>query len=322
MKPAIRIRAIVLVCLSLALMALALSAQAAEKVQIKLTDRLGTSQIVNVSALPQLTYKAAYKRSSGTIVGPFTYTGPSMMSILALMGGVHKGDAVQLISDDGYRMSLTFEQLSGEVTVYDEKGEALDEFKRPVMMLALSSDNPAFAAGNPRAIYAGPETPLTDGHTWVKSIVEIKVIPLVKEWVLELKGAVQARMDRSTFESLATCPVSPHPGSEFGTEASAYAGTPLWTLVSVVDNVEAENAHYTFDRKLAKEGYIVRVISKDGTYLDIRSQDMADEPGIFMAFTKGGALLSEEEGPLMLTGPKVGKPLKNIVAIELIGLNK
>jgi hypothetical protein len=145
---------------------------------------------------------------------------------------------------------------------------------------------------------------------------------MVKEWVLELKGAVQAKMDRSTFESLATCPISPHPGSEFAAGVSSYAGTPLWTLVSVVDNVEAENAHYTFDRKLAAAGYTVRVISKDGTYLDIRSQDMVDEPCIFVAFTKGGALLSEEEGPLMLTGPKVGKPLKNIVAIELIGLNK
>lgn len=305
-----------LVCL------LSAAAPASEGTLIKLTDRLGTTQLVKASGLPQLTYRASYKRSSGTIVGPYSYTGPSIASILALMGGVGKGDAVQLISDDGYRMTLTYEQLMGEVTVYDEKGEALEAFAKPVMMLALASDNPAFSSGNPRAIYAGPETPLTDGHTWVKSVVEIRVIPMVKEWVLELKGAVQAKMDRSTFESLATCPASPHPGSEFAEGQSTYAGTPLWTLVSVVDNVEEENSHYTFDRKRAAEGYIVRVTSRDGSYVDIRSQDMADEPGIFVAFTKGGVLLTEEEGPLMLTGPKAPAPLRNIASIELIGLVK
>jgi hypothetical protein len=238
------------------------------------------------------------------------------------MGGVHKGDAIQLISEDGYRMSLTYEQINGEVAVYDDKMEALEEFQRPIMMLATSSDNPGFESDSPRALYAGPASPLTDGHTWVKNVIEIKVIPMVKEWVLRLTGAVSAKMDRSTFESLATCPASPHPGSEFGSASTTYAGTPLWTLVSVVDNKEAENAHYTFDRKLAQKGYIVRVISKDGTYLDIRSQDMADEPDILVAFTKGGVLLGEDEGPLMLTGPKVEKPLRNIVAIELIGLDK
>lgn len=289
-----------------------------EALSIKLTDRLGTSQTVELNALPQLTYLASYKRSSGAIVGPFTYTGPSLNSVLALMGGINKGDAVQLIAGDGYRMSLTYEQVNGEVTVYNEKGEALEEFVRPFMVLATSSDNPAF--DGIRAIYSGPANPLTDGHTWVKDIVEVRVIPMVREWVLELKGAVSAKMDRSTFESLATCPASPHPGEQHTSASGSYAGTPLWTLVSVVDNVEPENSHYTFDRQLAAKGYTVRVKSADGSFLDIRSQDMADDGGYIVAFTKDGHILGDDEGPLMLTGPKVQKTIFRIVSIELIGL--
>lgn len=287
---------------------------------IRLTDRLGTSQTVELDSLPQLTYLASYKRSSGTIVGPFTYTGPSLNSVLSLMGGINKGDAVQLIASDGYRMSLTYEQVNGEVTVYSDKGEALDEFVRPIMVLATSSDNPS--EDGIRAVFSGPASPLTDGHTWVKDIVEIRVIPMVKEWMLELKGAVSAKMDRSTFESLATCPASPHPGEQHASAAGSYAGTPLWTLVSVVDNVEPENSHYTFDRQLAAKGYTVRVTSADGTFLDIRSQDMADDGGYIVAFTKDGHMLGNDEGPLMLTGAKVQKAIFRIVSIELIGLGK
>lgn len=294
----------------------ALAAQGA--LTVKLTDRLGTSQTVDLAQLPQLTYPASYKRSSGTIVGPFTYTGPSLNSVLALMGGINKGDAVQLIAGDGYRMSLTYEQVNGEVTVYNEKGEALEEFTRPIMVLATSSDNPAF--DGIRAIYSGPADPLTDGHTWVKDIVEVRVIPMVKEWMLELKGAVSAKMDRSTFESLATCPASPHPGEQHASTTGSYAGTPLWTLVSVVDNVEPENSHYTFDRGLAANGYTVRVKSADGSFLDIKSQDMADDGGYIVAFTKDGHILGDDEGPLVLTGPKVQKTIFRIVSIELIGL--
>ncbi len=299
-----------------ALSAGALASQ--EALSIKLTDRLGTSQTVVLASLPQLTHLASYKRSSGTIVGPFTYTGPSLNSILALMGGINKGDAVQLIAGDGYRMSLTYEQVNGEVTVYNEKGEALDEFSRPIMVIATSSDNPAF--DGIRAIYSGPASPLTDGHTWVKDIVEVRVIPMVKEWMLELKGAISTKMDRSTFESLATCPASPHPGEQHASMSGSYAGTPLWTLVSVVDNIEPENSHYTFDRQLAAKGYMVRVISADGSFLDIRSQDMADDGGYIVAFTKDGHILGDDEGPLVLTGPKVSKTIFKIVSIELIGL--
>lgn len=292
----------------------------ADKLTIRLTDRMGTSQTVDVLSLPQLRYEASYKRSSGTIVGPFTYEGPSLLSVLALMGGMNDGDAVQLISDDGYRMSLTYEQVNGEVAVYDEAGQALEEYERPVMMLAVSSDNPAFAQGNIRAIYAGPKVPLTDGHTWVKGVIEIKVVPMVKEWALKLTGAVEARMDRSTFESLATCPLSPHPGSEWKTEDATYAGVPLWALVSVVDNIEPADSHYTFDKQLARAGYTVRVISADGTFVDFDSKDLIYESDIFIAFTKDKALLGDADGPLMLAGAKSPKVLKHIVAIELIGL--
>ena len=313
-------RRILVIILALAAVAAiqagAMANQAA--LSVRLTDRLGTSQAVDLASLPQLAYLASYKRSSGAIVGPFIYTGPSLNSVLALMGGINKGDAVQLIAADGYRMSLTYEQVNGEVTVYNEKGEALDEFLRPIMVIATSSDNPA--EDGIRAVYSGPDSPLTDGHTWVKDIVEIRVIPMVKEWMLELKGVVSAKMDRSTFESLATCPASPHPGEQHASTAGSYAGTPLWTLVSVVDNVEPENSHYTFDRQLASKGYTVRVKSADGSFLDIRSQDMADDGGYLVAFTKDGHMLGDDEGPLVLTGSKVLSMLFKIVSIELIGL--
>jgi len=39
-----------------------------------------------------------------------------------------------------------------------------------------------------RMVFVGPDGLLTDGHDWVKFVVEIKIKPAVEEWNLTLRG--------------------------------------------------------------------------------------------------------------------------------------
>ncbi|MBZ4686833.1 MAG: hypothetical protein JG764_466 [Clostridiales bacterium] len=135
-------------------------------------------------------------------------------------------------------MTLSYDQASGKIMTYTENGEPLRIDTLQVILATLSSDE-KLSEGLPRIVFIGDNTPLTDGHFWVKSVAQIKIVPAVSEWKLKLSGIEEAEIDRSTFESAATCPDTPHPGQKYeltdkkGNKVT-YEGIPLWVLVSTV----------------------------------------------------------------------------------------
>lgn len=299
----------------------------AEPVEIKLVDKDGQEQTVDLTTLESITGEASFKKSTGAIVGPASLTGPKLVDVLDLIGGIKEGEAIAIIANDGYEMTLTYEQVMGEVMTYDEEGQALQVGGLDAIVAIESSDEGVLESP-PRICYIGEGNPISDGHFWVKDIAEIRVASSVDEWELSLSGIEEATCDRSTFESAATCPDTTHPSQEFEStnkdgETEVYLGVPLWVMVSMVDGADDEDGHYRFNRDLSQKGYTVQVISADGYTAEFDSKDVAYNDGIFLAYLVNDEPLDEDSGPLQLTGPNLPDKkhmVKQVKEIKLVNL--
>jgi hypothetical protein len=237
----------------------------AEPVEIKLVGKDGQEQSVDLTTLESITGEASFKKSTGAIVGPASLTGPKLVDVLDLIGGIKEGEAIAIIANDGYEMTLTYDQVMGEVMTYDEEGQALQVGGLDAIVAIESSDE-GVLENPPRICYIGEGNPISDGHFWVKDIAEIRMASSVDEWELSLSGIEEATCDRSTFESAATCPDTTHPSQEFEStnkdgETEVYLGVPLWVMVSMVDGADDEDGHYRFNRDLSQKGYTVQSLN-------------------------------------------------------------
>jgi len=299
----------------------------AKPVEIVLIDKDGNEKTVDLTKLESVTGEASFKKSSGTIVGPASFTGPKLVDVLAEIGGIKEGDAISVVAHDGYEMTLTYDQVMGNVMTYKEDGTAL-QIGGLQAILALESDNKDALESPPRICYIGEGKPISDGHFWVKDVAKIKVVESVDEWELSLSGLEEAKCDRSTFESAATCPDTTHPAQQWETttkegEKVVYKGVPLWVMVAMVDGADTEDGHYRFNRDLAQKGYTVQVISVDGYKAEFNSKDVAYNDGIFLAYLANDKPLDADSGPLMLVGPNLPDKksmVKQVKEIKLVNL--
>lgn len=287
---------------------------------IEVTSIDGKTSSVDLSELTFVTGNGGFKKSTGTIVGPGELSGPRLLDVLALAGGIEKGQAVELTANDGYKMTLTYEQVNGHILTYDEEGQAITLGGVEAIIAVDSSDDELIEAP-PRIAFIGDA--ITDGHFWVRDIGEIKITSTPGEWEINLTGIRNEVLDRSTFESLATCPDTPHPGQKWETtdkdgEKVTYEGAPLWVVLSMIDG--EEEGHFRFNRELSREGYKIQVIAKDGYLVELESQDVAYNDGIFLAYLKNGKPLAEGEGPLQLVGPNLPSKQHSVREISEIKL--
>lgn len=318
----------VLAIVALACLALGLGRLAAVgewKVEVVSGDKSVVLTGADAAAMQAQTVKAAFLRSTGRIDGPSVYAGIPVTAILERVGGLSPEQAIRVTARDGYQMVYSYAQVHGGIFTYDSKGNVL-RVGGPSMVLAFESERDP-ADKLPRIIYGRPDGVLiTDGHFWAKAVAKIEVIPGVEDWQISLAGAEKVWMDRATFESIVTCPVTPHPAvvwsaTEKDGSTSTYEGTPLWVVLSIIDGGDTPDGHYVFNDDLAEKGYTVRVISKDGFVAEFDSRLVARNDGIVVAYLKNDEYLAEGDAPLRMVGdlPTKKHSVKGIAAIEIVG---
>jgi len=267
-----------------------------------------------------------FKKSTGTIEGPFTFKGVKMSDLIA-DAGAGASSAIEVVATDGYAMTYTAEQIAGEVMTYDDEGQAL-QIGGTTMILAYEMDGAQDFEGCPRVVFLGAENIITDGHFWARDVKTIRVLSTVKDWAIDLEGIEKASIDRATFESAATCPDTNHPASTWEYtdkegQTHTYEGIPLWVLVSMVDGADPQDGHYRFNDDLARTGYTIKVLSRDGFSAELESQLVARNSKIMAAYKKDGDYLPEGEFPLVLAGedlPSSKHMVKQIDKIQLENL--
>ncbi len=265
-----------------------------------------------IRAMPSYTAGGGFKKSTGTIVGPFNYTGVNITYLADLVGGITPSESMKITASDGYSMTYTYEQVMGEIATYEGTTGPL------TLVIAYEEDgNPISSdCGGPlRIAFVGSDSPITDGHFWCKYVSKIEIMGGVSEWNLTLTGAITDVPDRSTIESCVGC----HRASWTDSSSQEWSGIPLWLLVGVVDDAHNETAKHYFNDTVADMGYNVSVIAGDGYSKKFNSTTVARNDDIILANEMDGAVLSGGNWPLKLVGPALAKSemVGNVVEIRV-----
>jgi DMSO/TMAO reductase YedYZ molybdopterin-dependent catalytic subunit len=278
--------------------------------------------MAQLKSMPSITNGGGFKKTTGTIVGPFNYKGVSVSYILEQAGFIDTSYSIEVKASDGYTMVYTQSHVEGKFVTYDSNGDSLGE-NTVSMMLAYEEVGKSELDGGPlRIVLVGSDSPLTDGHFWAKEVVQIKQLEAVKDWELEMHGMNDYTMDRSTLEALATCEYHQmwYNYTDLDSVEHHYEVVPLWILVSTIDGIEAPNNFYFFNDYLSGAGYNITVTASDGFKVTFHSTRIARNDSIMIAFRDNQQPLSMDNGwPIRIVGPDLSgkESIRNIKYINM-----
>ena len=243
--------------------------------------------------------EAGFKSSTGKITPPLPHRGISLKTLAELLGPLDPGMGVNVVAKDGYAITFSYDQLTkGTFTAYDSATG--DELKSPgdlTAVLAFERDGkplPEDSDGTLRVVIISPKRDqVTDGHWSVKWVNKLEVKPLVADWTLALNGGIQATIDRATFESCVGC----HKATWTDDKAQVWTGVPLWLLMGYADD-EVKHQGPAFNEELAKAGYKVEVVAKDGYKASFDSAPLARQNDVLVASLVNDNPLPEQYFPL------------------------
>jgi hypothetical protein len=282
-------------------------------VQVELIGLDGATKVLSLSdlyALPPTEGWGGLMSSTGRISPPSRFKGVSVEELCTSMGGLQPGTGVRIVAEDGYAMTVSYDQIvNGDFIVYDPgTGEETTTDSKLQVVIAYEQDGEALSEredGSLRmALLSDDKTQVTDGHWWVKWVRQVAIKSLAEDWVLHLEGTLVEEMDRSTFESGAS--PNCHQATWTDDHAQTWTGVPLWLMVGRVDD---DNKHddEAFDRELADAGYTVDVVAADGYTVSFDSQRVKENNDIILAHLMNENPLDEEYFPLRLVGSNLEK---------------
>ena len=247
--------------------------------------------------------EAGFKSSTGKITPPLPHRGVSLLTLAELLGPLDPKMGVNAVAKDGYAITFSYDQLTkGTFIAYDPATG--DELKSPgslTAMLAFEREGkplPEDSDGTLRVVIISPKRDqVTDGHWSVKWVTKLEVKPLVADWTLALNGGIQATIDRATFESCVGC----HKATWTDDKAQVWTGVPLWYLMGYADD-EVKHQGPAFNEALAKAGYKVEVVAKDGYKASLDSAPLARQNDVLVASLVNDNPLPEQYSPLRLVG--------------------
>jgi DMSO/TMAO reductase YedYZ molybdopterin-dependent catalytic subunit len=211
--------------------------------------------------------------------------GTSIRDLCDLVGGVTEGGEVKLVASDGFKATINYTNL---YTPLDRQGEAIVAWWNERQGYAPAySDGPRLFYNTPDGIFGaddmrvclaedywhyyssgGIQYPSAAGVS-NRNIATIEIYQAPREdWNLVLKGAIDATITRSFFESGKACAMAGHDATWTDGEGNVWSGMPLWLLCGWVDDANSHDAGTDpFNDALADAGYDVTVIDygPDGT---------------------------------------------------------
>lgn len=264
--------------------------------------------MADLEKLPVSQGMAGMKSSTGKITPPMLFTGISLKDLAEIAGGIDESMGVNLVASDGYSISYSYDQImNGTYIAYDPATG--DELRNPVALdaiLAYKQEGEPLDTvqdGNLRvAIISEDGNQVTDGHWAVKWVEKVEIRSTVQDWVLSLKGAIDGEIDRASFESCVGC----HPAVWTDDLGQEWQGTELWRLMGYVDDA-VKHEGYSYDVKLAKSGYDVKLIAADGFEAVVNSNDADRNHEWVVAMLVDGVSLDEKNFPLKLVGTDLTK---------------
>jgi hypothetical protein len=150
------------------------TAAASGPIVLKLSGPSGTKTftMAELKALPAVSGYGGWKNQVGNITQPLAWKGPSLSSLMKLVGG---GSAVTVIASDGYSSTVI---PGASMGMYDPAtGESIQGIS-VTAILAYAKDGGAMGGeeGPLRIAFVSPEkNQVTDGSDWARMVVELRV---------------------------------------------------------------------------------------------------------------------------------------------------
>ena len=121
----------------------------------------------------QITGNGGRIKSSGSVSGPYTYTGVLISNLAQEFTSIPSEYGVMAIADDGYTITYTSDEIAGETMVYDSEGNELG-LGGVSMILATSEDGDTDYSGAYRIVFVNDNEPITDASLWAKYVIELE----------------------------------------------------------------------------------------------------------------------------------------------------
>jgi iron complex transport system substrate-binding protein len=268
----------------------------------------GSSQkltLEELKALPAYEGWGGSVTSTGRITPPAEHRGVGLQDLCALVGGLEPGMGVRVVAEDGYAMTISYDQIvNGDFTVYDPgtggESTTADQLRVVLTYEREGQPLPEREDGTLRlGLLNSSNDHITDGHWWVKWVNQVTIKSLAEEWTLHLEGALSEDMDRNTFESCSS--PSCHGATWTDDSNQVWMGTPLWLLAGRVDDEEPHKDE-AFNRALAEDGYSMDVVASDGYSVTLEASRIQQVADILVAYLVNENPLDEKHFPLRLVG--------------------
>ena len=269
--------------------------------------------MTELQQLPSITGKGGFVKTTGTIVGPYNYTGVTVKSLLQALGEIPVDYSIDVRSSDGYETYFTKAQVDGRFAGYTPEGND-SGIINATLVLAYSEGGAPIPEGGPlRMVTLNEAGNLTDGHFWAKDVVSIELISEVEPWTLQLDGVETWNMTHDIYYALASCT---HHRTEMTLGNDTYVGVPLWIIVSAMDG--ADDDHYQFNASLVSSGYQVVVFDGLGNNITFGAGEVALNSSILIAGWVNDGLLHTPDWPLKLITENGILEFGNITKIMMI----
>jgi len=280
------------------------SPSGADAVALTLTGPEGTVELTmaELQAMPPTEGWGGLISSTGSITIPERLKGVTLVDLAARAGGIAAGMGVTITAEDGYAMTLSYDQaVNGEFITYDPStGDEIPPpgALYPIIAYARNGEPIPGEEGPLRLWVVGDDrNQIVDGHWIVKWVVAIEVKVMGEEWTLGLDGLTDEVMDRGTYDSCLNC----HGERWTDADGATWTGVPLWMLAARLDGGEGHGED-PYDEALAEAGYALEVIAADGYSATVESSLFDRNNRILLAGLLDGEALPAEYFPLRLVG--------------------
>ncbi|MBN2113356.1 MAG: hypothetical protein JW785_04435 [Acidimicrobiia bacterium] len=275
-----------------------------EEVVFTLTGTQGTLELTmaDLQAMPATEGWGGLISSTGSITIPERLKGVSLADLAARVGGISEGMGVIITAEDGYAMTLSYDQaVSGDFITYDPStgGEIPPPGALYPIVAYARNGEPIPGEEGPLRLWvvSDERNQIVDGHWIIKWVVAMEIKEMGEEWTLSLEGLTNEAMDRGTYDSCLNC----HGEKWTDPDGVTWDGVPLWMMAARLDGGEGHGED-PYDEALAEAGYTLVLAAADGHTAEVESTLFDRNDRILLAGLLGGAALPADYFPLRLVG--------------------
>ena len=127
-------------------------------------------------AFDNITGNGGRIKQTGKIEGPYEYTGVLITTLAEEFTNMSSQYSLEAIAIDNYTMNYTFEQIKGNVMVYDTHGNETG-IGNVTMILATMENGQTGYDGSLRIAFINDDEPITKSYLCAKYVVELVFIP-------------------------------------------------------------------------------------------------------------------------------------------------